>query len=364
MMLHVHYVELLGWGEDMIFEATTATSLNAAQAAVLAAQTSAAAQISVAKIAAAAAIFGACAGFVGTLTSLLAGRWLERLKSDLADRQSERKAKLDYEYEARKKLYTRCEPAAFRFIRECELARNRILLLYSLAGAGELSDWLEIDDNRVSTIYRLFAPIATYYQINGLLTSYDLSLAPRLHAIYSLGRLLRDGFVSDKQMASAASGNPLDYQPEKEDGTDPAIHQRQGISYEELDTLVTAMTSEGGILQLPAFAKQYNDVDSPIRKAANGVDHVVRDLNPTALPVLWRLYFYNLAVTTLLCDLMHRAPRDHDFNACRFLDTGESGQLEWANGDGRPALAVLEPQLRRVAAELRVNVDRRRNRGT
>ncbi|WP_033924240.1 hypothetical protein [Sphingomonas sp. 35-24ZXX] len=349
----------------MNLEAAAAASLNLAQnAAVLASQTSAAAQISAAQIVAAASIFGACAGFVGTLTSVLANRWLEHLKADLSDRQSERKAKLDYEYEARKKLYSRCEPAAFRFVRECELSRNRILLLHSLANAGELPGWLEIDDNRVSTIYRLFAPIATYYQINSLLTSYDLSLAPRLHAIYGLGRLLRDAFVSDKQIAGAASGAPLDYQPEKDGGTDPAVHQRQGITYEELDTLVMAMTTETGILQLPAFAKLYNDVDSPIRKAANGVDHVVRDLDPTTLPVLWRLYFYNLAVTTLLCDLMHRAPNDADFSARRFLDSGEAEQSEWASGAGRPVLAALEPQLRRVAAELRINIDRRLKRGS
>lgn len=322
------------------------------QAPVLAAQTAAAAQISVGQIAAGASLFGACAGLAGTLTTIFANRWLEHLKSDLSDKQSERKAKLDYEYEARKKLYSRCEPAAFRFIRECELSRNRIILLNELKTRGEISRWLEGDDNRISTIYRLFAPIATYYQINGLLTSYDLSLAPRLHAIYGLGRLLRDGFVSDKQIAGAATGSPLEYEPSKE-GTSTAVHQRQGITYEELDTLVTAMSLENGIIQLPAFVKSYNDADNPIRKAANGVDHMVRGLNPTALPVLWRLYIYNLAVTTLLSNLMHRQPSEPDFGAARVFNSNDSDQVTWAEDEYGPVLTTLERQLNRLSAELR-----------
>jgi hypothetical protein len=321
-------------------------------------------QITVAQMAAGAAIFGALAGFAGSIANIFANRWLEQLRFDLTSRQSERKAKLDYEYEARKKLYERCEPAAFRFIRECELSRNRILLLHTLSASDELAKWLELEENRVSTVYRLFAPVATYYQINGLLTSYDLTLAPRLHAIFALGRLLRDSFVSDKQLAGSASGQALEYEPDHDGGSVQAVHQRQGLTYEELDILVTAMTGDGGIIQLPAFVKAYNDVDNPVRKAANGVDHIVRDLDPDMLPVLWRIYFYNLSVTTLLCNLMHRQPTSVDFAAHRIFEHAEGAAGEWAQGSGAPVLHALDAQLARVAAELRSNTFKRRGHGS
>ncbi|WP_296615621.1 hypothetical protein [Sphingomonas sp.] len=326
--------------------------------AVAAAQATALASMTVARIAAIATVTGACAGLVGTIATLFGNRALERLRSELAERQALRKAKLDYEYEARKRLYEQCEPAVFRFIRECELARNRIVLIAALAREEQLITWLSNEDSRVSTIYRLFAPVATYNQISNTLTAYDLTLAPRIHAIFGLGRLLRDAFTSDQQLASRVTTSALKYEPNQIDGlggADPAIHQHQGLNYEQLDTLTSAMIVDGALVPLPAFVKAYGELDSPVRKAANGVDHVVRYLDPVKLPVLWRVYVYNLLIISMITRLMYRSPEAADLNVDVILNEEDKKLVSWPKADIESVVSLGRSQIGRLAIELRIN---------
>jgi hypothetical protein len=326
--------------------------------AVAAAQASAIASMTVARIAAIASACGACAGLIGTIATLFGNRALERLRSELVERQALRKAKLDYEYEARKRLYEQCEPAVFRFIRECELARNRIILISALAREDQLANWLANEESRVSTIYRLFAPVATYNQISNTLTAYDLTLAPRIHAIFGLGRLLRDAFTSDQQLASRGTALPLRYEPNQLDGldgADPAINQHQGLTYEQLDTLASAMIVDGALMPLPAFVKAYGELENPIRKAANGVDHVVRYLDPARLPVLWRVYIYNLLIVTLITRLMYRSPSASDLDVEAAFLEDERKQISWPSADFASVASLGRMQLSRLATELRIN---------
>uniref|UniRef100_UPI0035CB04C4 hypothetical protein n=1 Tax=uncultured Sphingomonas sp. TaxID=158754 RepID=UPI0035CB04C4 len=323
--------------------------------ALTAAQVNAIASVTVARIAAIASICGAGAGLIGAMATLLGNRALERMRSELVERQALRKAKLDYEYEARKRLYEQCEPAVFRFIRECELARNRIVLIAALAREEQLAAWLANEESRVSTIYRLFAPVATYNQISNTLTAYDLTLAPRIHAIFGLGRLLRDAFTSDQQLAKRMTSSALNYEPNQVDGADPSVHQHQGLTYEQLDTLASAMIVDGALMPLPAFVKAYGELESPVRKAANGIDHVIRYLDPVALPVLWRVYIYDLLIISMITRLMYRTPTAEDLDVDAILNDEDKKLVSWPLADTESIASLGRSQVTRLAIELRIN---------
>jgi hypothetical protein len=60
-------------------------------------------------------------------------RDVEKLKAELVERKSERDARRDYEYEARKRLYQEYEPLFFQFTESAEVALGHI---QSLAERG------------------------------------------------------------------------------------------------------------------------------------------------------------------------------------------------------------------------------------
>ena len=63
---------------------------------------------------------------------------LARLDSQLQEQRAERDARRDYEYEAKKRLYTQCEPIIFQAMELAENFRHRVLSLARSARTGDL----------------------------------------------------------------------------------------------------------------------------------------------------------------------------------------------------------------------------------
>ena len=162
----------------------------------------------VALIAAAASVASAVISVTGSAIIILLGRQtqsnIEQLKAKLDFRKSVQNARKDYEYQARKRLYNECAPAVFRFLEECERASARIEKIAEVSRTGGSDEWILDDDNRLSTLYRILAPVATFSVLRDRLTLVDLSLEPRTHLQDRLGALMADTVHHDIDLARTA----------------------------------------------------------------------------------------------------------------------------------------------------------------
>ncbi|HEY0714780.1 MAG TPA: hypothetical protein VGF45_19015, partial [Polyangia bacterium] len=106
------------------------------------------------------------AGNVAQLEALRSsyGAQLENLRSRIADESAQRSAERAYEFEAKKRLYLECEPLLFQLHLYAEDAVSRIRNLARAGQAGKLgrNGWLSNGYYRLSTYYKLLAPLAIF----------------------------------------------------------------------------------------------------------------------------------------------------------------------------------------------------------
>src|SRR4051794_26776704 len=112
-------------------------------------------------------------------------RELEEFKADLIESAAVRNARRSYEYDARKRMYTECEPIFFHLSEAADLALRKCRDLSSPKVWNELrpkrdnvgshaSVWMLNDSSElISTMYALFAPIAIYILLRAKLTTAD-----------------------------------------------------------------------------------------------------------------------------------------------------------------------------------------------
>jgi hypothetical protein len=149
-------------------------------------------------------------------------RKLEHLKSELAREEASAKAKLDYEYEARRRLYGRFEPALFQLLELGDYALERIV---NLTDADVWREFRPAEDEApgarrppmikpnyaaVSTVYGLFAPLMIVRLMSRQLTLVDLSLEPRIELQYFLAGRLYGSFKDDFKLAAIEPIVPYD----------------------------------------------------------------------------------------------------------------------------------------------------------
>lgn len=164
-------------------------------------------------------------------SSYVNGRKLKQLERE----QAEDTAKIAYEYEARKRLYTVCEPLLFQAMEQAEDARLRIGSLARSAHQGRLrpngSGWLGPGEVHAyyfkSTIYTLLAPITTFSILQRRLTTIDLSLDPGVREQYEMLKLVFFSFSKDWDLAEGIKAGPeLPYDRNK---TDPGERGRKKL---------------------------------------------------------------------------------------------------------------------------------------
>ncbi len=277
------------------------------------------ARTDIAIIAAAASVMGAIVTAVfGVGTTIISGRIARHTQeriAELNDRlgrtKADRDALRDYEYEARRRLYRECEPLVFQLLEACDAARRRIETLArvcgSVTGNGTQVPWIERDDNRLSTLYRIAAPAAAFTILRDKLTLFDLALDQRIHFHYQLARLALEVFSHDASLATSGS-NPLPYRPEEEllpeGDAPPQVYSRQGIVDADIEALLGVMIDHRGdrprLLSYPQFLEIARGPDKPEAQAILGVDYLLRDFEPMRRPVLWRLLRVQFVLYTLI----------------------------------------------------------------
>ncbi len=230
---------------------------------------------------------------------------LSALKSRLDDALAERKAQRDYEYEARKRLYTQVEPLMLQLGFAAENAFGRAANLALVARKGFLDpgprSWLDPGDEGRryylnSTLYRLLLPLAFFELLRGKTTQLDFKLEPRLEAIF---RLMRQQYRSwGEEFAFAAASPVLAYEPYAPEAVlaqvaQPQLYRRQGLALGRVDKIAAAMVVADGsaarVRRFGEFETDWATGTGELADAAGPFYALFAGFRPDLAPVTWRL---------------------------------------------------------------------------
>jgi len=297
-----------------------------------------------------AALIAASASFLIAVFSAIwnkrTQRKLEDFKSEIADRRALHDARLDYEYEARKRLYQECEPIFFQLNEAAKDVKHRIISLARTSRLGHLGlhdgGWLAAEGYySISTYYNLFVPFALYKQIREALTLIDLNVDPIIRARYDLQKWLYISWTDDFEFARLGPG--LEYEPNVQDWrecrkSNPRTHWRQGLPIGRLDTaaerlLIRSPEQNTRVRSFGEFESEYRDDSSEIRESFKLVSDIFFGFDPRTRPVLWRC----LLAQTLLCQAIIDSSRySHEtdleaFRPIRPFTESDIDNLDWRN---------------------------------
>jgi len=226
-------------------------------------------------------------------------RSVEGLKADLADRNAQRSARLEYEFEARKRLYGECAPLLFELSELAERALGRIVGLARTAADGNLDpeqSWLKRGYYRRSTYYRLLAPLAIGQLLRRKLTHLDLVVDPATHWQYALCKQLADSFTDDFDLAKFAP--EIEYSPHDPAAAtskleNPQRFWQQGVPRGILDNAVASLIRSGQegsrILDFGEFESRIKEPGDAVARSFERIDYLLDSFTPKTRPVLWRM---------------------------------------------------------------------------
>ncbi len=300
---------------------------------------------------------------------------LKRLQAELDDRRAERDARRDYEYEALKRMYQECSPLLFVLVEQAGSAYGRIQGLAHTAAKGNLDgpgSWLTARRYRyyrLSTEYRLLAPLATLKLLQHRLTQFDLSLEPGIRLMYGLARHAGRVIGDDFDLAQAGA-TPLAYEPHHEHAqslmqSQPAVYWQQGVPRGILDNAIESLLlRESGaaprVMSFLEFENARTEQDGPTWNACERIAYLVADFHPRTRPVFWRVL---LATASIYRALMRVADRNTQniaaLSAAQLLETvdAERASFDWrADKNDADEGRAIEHAHAAVAAYLKQSV--------
>lgn len=244
---------------------------------------------------------------------------LESYKSELAERRSDKDARRDYEYEARKKLYLEIEPLLFQVHEQVESLLHRIYSLALFSSQGKLGDLLLPGTYyRLSTPYRLLAPYATFKLVQRRLTFVDLSLDLQSYRQYEILKkayqTLPDDFTLAKRKEDELNYMPKGDQAKALKHEQPKIYWRQGVPSGILDNAVDSLIAKEAdsslrVKSYAEFESEYKDEQSNVSKCFKRIDYLFEEFHPASRPVLWRILIVNGLFYKLLFQLRGTSTR-------------------------------------------------------
>ncbi|MEI9988502.1 MAG: hypothetical protein WDM86_00545 [Rhizomicrobium sp.] len=272
-------------------------------------------------IAAVISLCGAAASVAVAAFNPFAARNLERLKTELAKQFARSSARIEYEFEARKRLYAEFEPLLFQLGEATEGAYYRVVSLVRTQKAGKLGaapqSWLSEGRGgsvgpryyATSTIYLLFLPLVIYRLIQRSATFFDLSLDADIRTKYYLLKAAAVLLTDDYEIAKVAPA--LEYEPSRTDWatarlTASATIWRQGLVIGHLEQFLDAMIIVEGAQRRPMtfgeFQAAVTGGKAEFLDAYEPAADILRDFSFDTRPVLGRI----LLAYAVLMDLLSR----------------------------------------------------------
>ncbi len=244
---------------------------------------------------------------------------IEEFRASLAsantELSAEHKARRDYEYEARKRLYNECEPLLFRLAEASEGAIHRIFSLCRTARNGDLGpqrpNWLQSPGYYMaSTIYNLLLPLAAFRLLQDKITFVDLTVDTRISSQYLIGKWLKMSFTEDFVLAKEAP--ELTYKPfegtwEELRDTEPEIYWRQGVTLGRLDIAIEGVikrTADGKAqcMSFGEFEKYFEDDIKTTGATFGAFVDIFLHFHPMKRPILWRILVLQAHLHTALLE--------------------------------------------------------------
>jgi len=279
---------------------------------------------------------------------------LQRSQAALTEEHSKKQSRLDYEYEARKRLYHECEPLIFELLEFSEIAGNRIRSLARTARQGELPNWLSgTGYYMTSTIYLLFAPVAVYKLMRRRLTIVDLSLDRNIANHYRLAKQLALSFVHDFFVSSRLEGTSLAYDPNNSEwktlrATHPEKYWRQGLPYGRFDNAVESLiirdSEQGGTSRVRSFGEfesAFRTAGSEVEEMFSVVQDLFIDFHPARRPVLWRLLVIQAHIHESIVHFHRRSDSDDEITVSS-IPEGQRQRYYWDKALTQDQRAAME----------------------
>lgn len=216
---------------------------------------------------------------------------IAKLQSQLTDEREGRNAQRDYEYDARKRLYTELQPLLFQVVERAKRALDRIQGSFvegsrdgSVKWPGRLGFGWEDDNYHMSaTVWDLFVPLALVRGIQHKLTSVDLSVDPIIRWQYTLASEAYDVWTR----GSLADQSPrIDYSDEERPN-------RQHLLSGHLEHLIDVLleNDDGSARDIPiSYATfQARFVREDLREVFEHATYPFTDAHLGEKRVLWRI---------------------------------------------------------------------------
>jgi hypothetical protein len=240
-------------------------------------------------------------GIVSLLLKKRMDAEVERLKADLAHANKVLGARVDYEYEALKRLYSTVEPVLFAAHIAATSVSSRLLGMVDRIREGYLDpkkskSWMKDKYYQRSTAYRLFLPMAHYRSLSRRISQLDLTLSPLLGRKFMVLAIFEDILVAHFDLARI-EGHACPYDPyaevsDKERQAHPEKYAFQGLVRGEVEWLISTMMSADGAAQAPLewfkFDRALQDKESELSQAYAPVGELFLDFYPATRPIIWR----------------------------------------------------------------------------
>lgn len=237
---------------------------------------------------------------------------VEYLKHKLDEQAAERDARRDYEYDARKRLYSDVEPLLFQLHESLEEAHYRVRSLARTARSGNLGDgdtsWVDGPGYYLhSTIYKLVLPAAHLRLMQRRVTFVDLGLDESIRLRYQLLKLYSRSFTDDFVMASISP--KLRYDPNNDNWRamrvkEPAVYMPQALVLGDLEKVADALILQQS--ETPARAASFGEFDQLIENKGHADESVqalmslFTGFSPEARPVLARILVAQACMAQLI----------------------------------------------------------------
>lgn len=231
------------------------------------------------------------------------------LKNWYDQRNNERNALRDYEYEARKRLYQTYEPLFFQLSELSEIARGRIKgVAKSLSEGSYKGEWENFSNYYFrETIYKIFIPVAIVKLIRDKITSTDLRIDEKLSCQYGLLKILYFSFQQDYKIARIIEDKKYDEEWIKNYRTDNANIHRQGLSLTELDKFLKLFEKENNGIYSVIDIIDYEDVindekDIKKERSIRLVEKVFKNFNLETHKIIWILLLAHACIYHIISE--------------------------------------------------------------
>ncbi len=301
-------------------------------------------------------------------------RSLEDLKAGLADKNDAAKARRDYEYDARKRLYQELYPLTFQLQEAALSARHRIMNLALAAREGYLApgpnNWLTSANSYyfTSVVHGLIAPLAIYELMSRKLTLLDLSLDDDLRCQHFIARQAYEALRSDYNLSQSpyspiafGAGKGTYEPPEDRPDAPPSEADqrwswRQGLYSGQIGQAVAIMLHiDGSASRVMSFAEfagalsglDLRTADDPaaagtvagnMKSVLRPMADLVSGFHPARRPVTWRILMAQAACyrTLALAQSGDLAPQAL-LHASTLAGVKDPSDFDWI-GDGAASI--------------------------